>query len=234
MKRYLENIKTNHFSMLRGKRLFFGLSDSEIYTFLQHSKPYYLPLGSGQKAGLEEKYSHMIAVVISGDVVIFSIDSEGNKTLIKNITDGESSGTLYSFLDYSNALIELEGREESEVILIEPESLFTANESIAVIQQKMLVNLIAAQKDLFQSLSEHLYCLAQRSIRDKIIRYLKFYRDRSQSDEFDIPLTREELASYLAVDRASLSRSLSELKRGGAIDFGKNRFKILNSDIFNV
>lgn len=230
MKRYLENIKATHFSMLRNKKLFSGLSDSEIYLFLQHAKPYYISIKAAHTHSMEKKYSKLIGVVISGDIVVYSIDSDGNRTLIKNLPDGESSGSLYSFLDYTNALIEIEARRDSEVMFVKPDSLFTAEESIAIIQQKILVNLIAAQKNLFKSLSERMYCLSQRSIRGKILRYLGFCRDRYGSCEFDIPMTREEFAYYLAVDRASLSRSLSELKKDGVIDFEKSHFKVLDKD----
>lgn len=230
MKRYLENIKTGHFSTLHDKVLFNGLTDSEIYDFVQHSKPYYISLYSGQTIALEKQYSNMISVVVSGDVLISSTDSNGNKTYIKTITEGESSGSLYSILDYSNTLIEIEGKEESEVILIDPDSLYVTDNKIAAIQQKMLVNLIKSQKDLFVAISERMYCLTQKSIRNKILRFLSYYHNRRGRIEFDIPMTREELASYLAVDRAALSRSLGELKKEGIIDFNKNHFIILNTD----
>ena len=230
MKRYLENIKTGHFSTLHDKVLFNGLTDSEIYEFIQHSRPYYVSLYSGQTISLEKQYSNMISVVVSGDVLISSTDSNGNKTYIKTFTEGESSGSLYSILDYSNSLIEIEGKEDSEVILIDPDSLYVTDKKIAVIQQKMLVNLIRSQKGLFNAISERMYCLTQRSIREKILRFLSFCHNSNGSTEFDISMTREELASYLAVDRAALSRSLGELKKGGIIDFHKNHFIILDTD----
>ena len=230
MKRYLENIKTGHFSTLHDKVLFNGLTDSEIYEFVQHSKPYYISLYQGQTVSLEKQYSNMISVVVSGDVLISSTDSNGNKTYIKTFTEGESSGSLYSILDYSNTLIEIEGKEDSEVILIDPDSLYVTDKKIAVIQQKMLVNLIRSQKGLFNAISERMYCLTQRSIREKILRFLSYCHNSNGSTEFDIPMTREELASYLAVDRAALSRSLGELKKEGIIDFHKNHFIILDTD----
>ena len=230
MKRYLENIKTGHFSTLHDKVLFNGLTDSEIYEFIQHSRPYYISLYSGQTISLEKQYSNMISVVVSGDVLISSTDSNGNKTYIKTFTEGESSGSLYSILDYSNTLIEIEGKEDSEVILIDPDSLYVTDKKIAVIQQKMLVNLIRSQKGLFNAISERMYCLTQRSIREKILRFLSYCHNSNGSTEFDIPMTREELASYLAVDRAALSRSLGELKKEGIIDFHKNHFIILDTD----
>ena len=230
MKRYLENIKTGHFSTLHDKVLFNGLTDSEIYEFIQHSRPYYVSLYSGQTISLEKQFSNMISVVVEGDVLISSTDSNGNKTYIKTFTEGESSGSLYSILDYSNSLIEIEGKEDSEVILIDPDSLYVTDKKIAVIQQKMLVNLIRSQKGLFNAISERMYCLTQRSIRDKILRFLSYCHNSNGSTEFDISMTREELASYLAVDRAALSRSLGELKKEGIIDFHKNHFIILDTD----
>ena len=233
MKRYLENIKTGHFSTLHDKVLFNGLTDSEIYEFIQHSRPYYISLYPGQTISLEKQFSNMISVVVAGDVLISSTDSNGNKTYIKTITEGESSGSLYSILDYSNSLIEIEGKEDSEVILIDPDSLYVTDKKIAVIQQKMLVNLIRSQKGLFNAISERMYCLTQRSIREKILRFLSFCHNSNGSTEFDIPMTREELASYLAVDRAALSRSLGELKRAGIIDFHKNHFIILDTEFLS-
>ena len=230
MKRYLENIKTGHFSTLHDKVLFNGLTDSEIYEFIQHSRPYYISLYPGQTISLEKQFSNMISVVVAGDVLISSTDSNGNKTYIKTITEGESSGSLYSILDYSNSLIEIEGKEDSEVILIDPDSLYVTDKKIAVIQQKMLVNLIRSQKDLFNAISERMYCLTQRNIREKILRFLSYCHNSNGSTEFDISMTREELASYLAVDRAALSRSLGELKREGIIDFHKNHFIILDTE----
>ena len=215
MKRYLENIKAKHFSQLHDKILFSGLSDSEIYTFVQCAKPYYISLEAGQIVTLDKSYSYMISVVVSGDVLISSTDIEGNKTLIKSIT-----------------LVEIEARDDSEVILIDPDSLFVTDEKIAVIQQKMLVNLIHSQRGLFDHLSKRMYCLTQRSIRDKIIKYLGFCSEQAHSNRFDIPLSREDLAGYLAVDRASLSRSLGELKREKIIDFNKNHFIILDENYF--
>ena len=234
LRRYLENIKTRHFSMLRDKVLFSGLTDGEIYTFIQRSKPYYIFLDAGQTESIEKSCSGMIGVVVSGDVVLYSSDSEGERTLIKTISEGESSGTLYSLLDYRNNLVEIEGRCESEVILIDPDTLYVTDPKIAVIQQKMLVNLIKSQKELFDNISKRMYCLTQRSIRDKVIKFLSYCRDEEGADEFDIYMSREELASYLAVDRAALSRSLGDLKREGIIDFRKDHFVILDTDRFDI
>ena len=90
MKRYLENIKTGHFGTLHDIALFSGLSDSEIFTFLQHSKPYYLAMSPGQSVSLEKQYLNMISVVVSGEILVTSTDKNGMATYIKTFVKGES------------------------------------------------------------------------------------------------------------------------------------------------
>lgn len=232
MKNYVEHFKDEHLAMLREQLLFSGLTDHEIFMFIQFSKPYYIRLKEGKSIQIANQYSQMIGTVFSGSTYVYSVDYEGNKSLLKSIGLGETSGTLYSMLDYSNSLLEFTATTDSEIIFIKPECLYIAEEKLAFIQQKILVNLIASQRQIFLDITEHLACLSQRSIRDKILRFLKINCDKEHSYTFSVPYSREELANYLAVDRASLSRSLSELRDEGIIDFKKNKFTILTTDHF--
>ena len=134
--------------------------------------------------------------------------------------------------DYYNSLLELTANKDCELILIPPEKIFIAEEKLAMIQQKIVVNMMASQRQAFLDLSEHISCLSQRSIKDKILKFLKINCEREHSYCFTVLFSREELAYYLEVDRASLSRSLGELKSEGILDFRKNRFTILKTNIF--
>jgi len=232
MKNYIEHFKDEHLAMLREQLLFSGLTDHEIFMFIQFSKPYYLKIREGKSIQIGNQYSQMIGTVFSGSTYVYSVDYEGNKALLKSIGLGETSGTLYSMLDYSNSLLEFTVTTDSEIIFIRPEYLYIADVKLAVIQQKILVNLLASQRQIFLDITEHLACLSQRSIKDKILRFLKIICDKEHSYTFTIPFSREELANHLAVDRASLSRSLSELKDEGIIDYRKNNFTILTTDHF--
>lgn len=229
MKKFTEFFTDEHISKLMHQLLFSGLTEHEIFMFIQHSKPLYDLLKEGGSIRIADKYSHMIGLVISGSTYVYNVDYDGNKTLLKTIGNGENSGTLYSMFGYHNALIELVARRESEVLLLDPETLFIVEEKLADIQQKILVNLIASQRQIFLDISEHIACLSQRSIKGKVMHLLVIQCERQHSNTVKIPFSREELANYLAVDRASLSRSLSELKQAGIIDFAKNRFTLLQT-----
>ena len=102
MRKYVEVFTRDHLPKLRDQLLFSGLTDHEIFMFIQYAKPYYLSLNRGETARVENKFSHMTGLVFSGTAYLYSVDYNGNKSLLKTIRSGESSGTLYAMFDYYN------------------------------------------------------------------------------------------------------------------------------------
>jgi CRP-like cAMP-binding protein len=83
-----------------------------------------------------------------------------------------------------------------------------------------------ASKNL--QLHQKLGILSKRTLKEKILAYLNIYASHSKNKNFDIPLSRNELADYLNADRAALSRELSKMKEEGIIDYNLNTFRILH------
>lgn len=69
--------------------------------------------------------------------------------------------------------------------------------------------------------------MARRTTRDKLISYLSAQALQAGRSEFDIPLDRQQLADYLAVDRSSMSTTLGRLRDEGVLTFRKNHFHLL-------
>lgn len=158
MKKFIEYFTDEHLALLRSQLLFSGLNDHEIFMFIQYSQPFYADIRDGKSIRIAGEYSHMTGVMISGSAHLYTVDYEGNKTLLKSIGSADS-GTIYSMFDYYNSLLELTANEDSELILIPPEKIFIAEEKLATIQQKIVVNMIASQRQAFLDLSEHISCL---------------------------------------------------------------------------
>ncbi len=72
--------------------------------------------------------------------------------------------------------------------------------------------------------------LSQRSLRSRIMMYLTMQAGQRGTNSFHIPFSKEELASFLCVNRSALSRELGRLQREGVIQFRGNQFTILNED----
>ena len=69
--------------------------------------------------------------------------------------------------------------------------------------------------------------LSQRTIRGRLLLFLRILAKREQAKEFDIPFDRQALADFLCVDRSALSAELSKLRRERKVESVKNHFKLL-------
>lgn len=69
--------------------------------------------------------------------------------------------------------------------------------------------------------------MARRTTRDKLLSYLSAQAIQAGGPEFDIPLDRQQLADYLAVDRSAMSTALGKLRDEGVLTFQKNHFHLL-------
>ena len=72
--------------------------------------------------------------------------------------------------------------------------------------------------------------MARRTTRDKLLSYLSAAALAAGTPEFDIPLDRQQLADFLAVDRSAMSAALGKLRDEGVLTFRKNHFHLLRPE----
>lgn len=70
---------------------------------------------------------------------------------------------------------------------------------------------------------------SKRSTKEKLITYLLLQAKKYNSNSFEIPYNRQELADYLEVDRSGLSVEIRKLCHIGLIEVNKKNFKILKN-----
>lgn len=105
-------------------------------------------------------------------------------------------------------------------LLLEPGPLPEGERLAALRRLLQLVSNASVQKEY------RLAILSQSGLRQRVLIYLTMQAARQQTDTFRIPFTREEMASYLCVNRSALSHQLSLMQREGLIRFSGNRFTL--------
>ena len=88
---------------------------------------------------------------------------------------------------------------------------------------------LLAEKNLM--LTEKMRHMARRTTREKLLSYLSAQALRAGTAEFDIPLDRQQLADFLAVDRSAMSAALGKLRDEGVLEFRKNHFRLLRREV---
>ncbi|MBQ8084230.1 MAG: winged helix-turn-helix domain-containing protein, partial [Clostridia bacterium] len=77
------------------------------------------------------------------------------------------------------------------------------------------------------ALSGRSFHTAPKSARGRLLAYLNTVALQKQSNEFDIPFDRQQLADYLNLERTNMSKELTRMKEDGLIECRKSHFKLL-------
>lgn len=164
----------------------------------------------------------VLGLVLSGGVHIVEEDFWGNRSIVGLAAAGEIFGESYACLPGKVLAV-----EDTEVLLLSGKKLSLGCERACGFHWRLTENLVTllAQKNLM--LTRKIGHMARRSTREKLLSYLSEQALGQAGPAFDIPLNRQELADYLAVDRSALSATLGKLRREGVLRFQKNHFRLL-------
>jgi len=180
----------------------------------------YTILGEGTPA----KY---IGIVLSGSAQIAQVDYFGNRSILSEIGPSEVFAEAFACAEINELPVSVIANEPSEIMLIDCSHILHTCQNHCGFHQQLIYNLmkdLAANTLLFH---QRIEITSKRSTRDKLMTYLLMQAKKVDSNSFDIPFDRQELADYLEVDRSGLSAEIGKLKKEGVIDSYKNHFVLL-------
>lgn len=212
----MENYKT-----LKNNPLFKNMDDDEIKELLRSMHYREENFDKDEYIFYEGDLLKDIGVILNGEIMVLRDNYFGQRNIIANLKKGDIFGESVALVDDTIAPASTLVAKDAKILWLNTENLKNISDN------KFIINLLEllARKNLF--LNMRIRTISHRSLREKILVFLDNQRLQNNSDEFDIPFSRAEMADFLVVDRASLSRELSKLQEEGVIKFKKNNFKIL-------
>ena len=168
-----------------------------------------------------------IGIVLSGSAQILQVDYYGNRSILSHVRNGEVFAEAFACAEISSLPISVVANEPCEIMLIECSHILHTCQNSCGFHQQLIFNMmkdLASKTVLFHQKIE---VVSRRTTRDKIMTYLSQQAKKKNSNSFDIPYDRQELADYLEIDRSGLSAEISKLKKEGIIHSHKNHFELL-------
>lgn len=203
--------------------LFAGFTAEETAAILTASHPRIQQLAKGEYLFHAGTKTDTAGIVLSGSVHIVRHDYQGSTVLLAELGPGNLFAESFSLANLP-LTVSVTAGQDSAVLLLPVRSLTASSASAPA--RRLLNNMLQvfARKNVF--LTERIEHLSQRTLREKLLSYLSNAAEKNGSDTVVIPLNRQELADYLAVDRSALSAVISALRSQGVIDAHKNRFTL--------
>ena len=160
-----------------------------------------------------------LGLVLEGGVHIIREDFWGNRSIVGLAGPGEIFAESYALAGKPLAVSVLAATDGRALFL-----------DAGHLSERLSANLLAllAEKNLM--LTEKMRHMARRTTREKLLSYLSAQALRAGTAEFDIPLDRQQLADFLAVDRSAMSAALGKLRDEGVLEFRKNHFRLLRRE----
>ena len=164
-----------------------------------------------------------LGLVLSGTVHMVKEDFWGARTIVGLARPGEVFAESYACLPGAVLEVSVLAAADTEILFLDAAPALDGGAGGAQFSRNLLAML--AERNL--TLTRKIGHMARRSIRDKLLSYLSAQAMQAGGPEFDIPLDRQQLADYLAVDRSALSAALGKLRDEGVLTFRKNHFCLL-------
>lgn len=166
-----------------------------------------------------------IYIIDSGVAEVVNYDFFGNEFIIQRLIKEDVIGLVKAYNE-KTAQVDIICKEDITALRIDVYYITRTCSNACSYHKRLIDNIIATMALKSDSFQDKIFYLSQKSSHDKILAYLYNQKRKNNSDSFDIPFNRQQLADYLNIDRSALSRELSKLKVDKIIDFHKNHFEV--------
>ena len=166
-----------------------------------------------------------IYIIAKGKIEISKEYEDARKNIVNILTDGDIFAEAFAFSSNQISSIQAISLDSSDIIEIESSNIFNSKNDDT--KNKFIENLLRVISDKNKFLAFKNDILSQKSLRSKIIIYLKYISNIQKSSNVVIPYNRDKLAEFIAADRSALSRELNRLSKENIIKLDGNRISIM-------
>ena len=212
-------------SALKASKLFSGTGDAELLKFIDCSGTALRRYPAGSVILREGDVPHNIYVVADGTVTLSRAGSGGREVCTEN-GRGDSFSMTEAFAGMQSGF-SAETGGGCLLVLVPAAKLLEPCHEVCGCHLRVLRNLTKTLAVSSAESDERLTHLTRRTTRGKLLSYLTAEAEKAGSDTFRIPLDRQALADYLAVDRSAMSAEISKMRAEGLIETDRSKFRLI-------
>lgn len=209
--------------IIKNLKIFEGLNDNELIEINKYLLPQKNYKSKEIIFNIEDPVNYF-GILLEGQVDLSIEDAFGNKTILSKLTAPALFAESVLIKEVEEIPLRVVAMTDVKIIFFDYKSYKSKNLSSKDKVQENLIKILA-NKNLF--MRDKLNLLSLSTSREKILYFLSTESRKKHSKYFTIDFNISELAQFLNLNRSSLSRELSKLKKEGLIDYDKKTFRIL-------
>lgn len=211
---------------LTNNPLFRGITPEKLSANLEEISFHTHSYRKGEILARQGDVCNRLVILTKGSVRGEMIDYSGRLIKIEDIAAPRALAPLFLFGEENRFPVEVTANEPTEVIEIPKASvleLFRRNE-------QFLENYMNLSANYARTLSDKLFFMSFKTIRQKIASYLLRLCKQQQQLQITLDRSQQELSDYFGVSRPSLARELSHMQEDGMIIADRKQITILQKE----
>lgn len=156
-----------------------------------------------------------VGIVLDGEVLVGGKDSSGESFGIESLSSGDVFGSVFSSFGFDELYVR--AVKDSLVVFFDFSCITKQCKKACSCHSRFVSNLFDVLGLKICAYSERIAVLSKKSIRDKVLTYFEILARKNLSRSFVIPFSYTDFSDYLGVDRAAMTREISNLKQDGLI-----------------
>ena len=207
--------------------LFKDMTLQEIETFIKVSNFSIKKYSKNSLIVSEDSHCKELGILLKGLLEIQSIYPSGRSITLSRLEAPEIFGEAILFSKSNKFPSTIEAIEESVILFIKKADLINCLSNC----HHFMENFLELLSDRLLLLTQKIKMLSMESIRQKIMDFLRIEYEKQRNFKIKMPLSRQEMADYMGIQRPSLSRELGRMREEGIIEFNKEFIIIKKLDI---
>ena len=213
---------------LQKTELFNGICAENIGLLLRDTQSEFRSFREGEVILEPHTEVNRILLLLEGRVHVISNNLWGDRNLLAELGEGEVFCAEYWLITTENYPFQVVAACPASILYLDPSFLTGFRSSaVASCHQQLMSNFLRMITMRNLRFMQKTDILSQRTTRQKLLRFFSVLRSQHQSSEFDITLSRQELADFLSVDRSAMSCELNKMQKDGLIRYNLNHFELI-------
>ena len=206
--------------------LFRGITPEKLSANLEEIRFHTRSYKKGEILARQGDVCNRLVILTKGSVRGGMIDYSGRLIKVEDIAAPRAIAPLFLFGEENRYPVEVTANEPTEVIEIPKTSvleLFRKNE-------QFLENYMNLSANYARTLSDKLFFMSFKTIRQKIASYLLRLYKQQQQLHITLERSQQELSDYFGVSRPSLARELAHMQEDGLLTADRKQITILQKE----
>lgn len=206
--------------------LFRGITPERLFADLEEISFHTRSYKKGEILAQQGAVCNRLVVLTKGSVRGEMIDYSGRLIKVEDIAAPRAIAPLFLFGEENRYPVEVTANEPTEVIELPKSSvlsLFRKNE-------QFLENYMNLSANYARTLSDKLFFMSFKTIRQKLASYLLRLYKQQQQTHITLDRSQQELSDYFGVSRPSLARELAHMQEDGLLIADRKHITILQKE----